>query len=247
MSFGEQVLVQLDRLRRQPYFSGHPLRRVLRQRHVAGPRVQPLAASGVRRRRRQPQIGVGLGGERHRRRLQPPVLRRKRACYQPERILRIAPATRRLLRLYAMQTSRVASRSDTSWHACGGPSGCRIPPLTCQFVAPPAGLEPATRCLEGSRSIQLSYRGGKPFRGAVSAPTSPTILAQHSRIANFAPPSRPEGSAGRGHLVGDGIKGDVVVPDRPAVFEGLQVDLAVQRRRRGGGDRFQVGPSRRAR
>ena len=27
--------------------------------------------------------------------------------------------------------------------------------------APPAGLEPATRCLEGSRSIQLSYRGGQ--------------------------------------------------------------------------------------
>jgi hypothetical protein len=25
--------------------------------------------------------------------------------------------------------------------------------------APPAGLEPATRCLEGSRSLQLSYRG----------------------------------------------------------------------------------------
>ncbi len=28
---------------------------------------------------------------------------------------------------------------------------------TC--MAPRAGLEPATRCLEGSRSIQLSYRG----------------------------------------------------------------------------------------
>ncbi len=27
------------------------------------------------------------------------------------------------------------------------------------YVAPRAGLEPATRCLEGSRSIQLSYRG----------------------------------------------------------------------------------------
>jgi hypothetical protein len=26
-------------------------------------------------------------------------------------------------------------------------------------MAPRAGLEPATRCLEGSRSIQLSYRG----------------------------------------------------------------------------------------
>jgi hypothetical protein len=26
-------------------------------------------------------------------------------------------------------------------------------------LAPRAGLEPATRCLEGSRSIQLSYRG----------------------------------------------------------------------------------------
>ena len=29
-------------------------------------------------------------------------------------------------------------------------------------AVPPAGLEPATRCLEGSRSIQLSYRGGRP-------------------------------------------------------------------------------------
>ena len=27
-------------------------------------------------------------------------------------------------------------------------------PLTCGFAAPPAGLEPATRCLEGSRSIR---------------------------------------------------------------------------------------------
>src|SRR5436190_21174102 len=26
-------------------------------------------------------------------------------------------------------------------------------------TVPPAGFEPATRCLEGSRSIQLSYRG----------------------------------------------------------------------------------------
>ena len=28
-------------------------------------------------------------------------------------------------------------------------------------TAPPAGFEPATRCLEGSRSIPLSYRGSK--------------------------------------------------------------------------------------
>ena len=27
------------------------------------------------------------------------------------------------------------------------------------WVAPLAGFEPATRCLEGSRSIRLSYRG----------------------------------------------------------------------------------------
>ena len=48
-------------------------------------------------------------------------------------------------------------------------SRCRVKwPLTCGFAAPPAGLEPATRCLEGSRSIQLSYRGlDSPYNAAV--------------------------------------------------------------------------------
>ena len=32
-----------------------------------------------------------------------------------------------------------------------GPFGASAPLLTSMFVAPPAGLEPATRCLEGSR------------------------------------------------------------------------------------------------
>src|SRR3954453_7806782 len=32
--------------------------------------------------------------------------------------------------------------------------------VTSTFLAPLARLERATRCLEGSRSIQLSYRGG---------------------------------------------------------------------------------------
>ncbi len=43
-----------------------------------------------------------------------------------------------------------------------GSSGSRhLSPKWPQQV-PPAGLEPATRCLEGSRSIQLSYRGVSP-------------------------------------------------------------------------------------
>jgi hypothetical protein len=51
--------------------------------------------------------------------------------------------------------------------------------MTCAF-APPAGLEPATRCLEGSRSIQLSYRGVSPDAGpsrgyAVSGTTAADI------------------------------------------------------------------------
>src|SRR4051812_24870056 len=32
-------------------------------------------------------------------------------------------------------------------------------PLTSTFAAPPAGLEPATRCLEGSRSIRAELQG----------------------------------------------------------------------------------------
>jgi hypothetical protein len=38
---------------------------------------------------------------------------------------------------------------------------------TCGFaVAPPVGLEPTTRCLEGSRSIHLSYEGGTRNHGS---------------------------------------------------------------------------------
>src|ERR687891_741352 len=43
------------------------------------------------------------------------------------------------------------------WDGRGGED-----PLFAQLdrhVAPPVGLEPTTRCLEGSRSIQLSYGG----------------------------------------------------------------------------------------
>jgi hypothetical protein len=46
---------------------------------------------------------------------------------------------------------------------------------------PPAGLEPATRCLEGSRSLQLSYGGlrreDRPLSGCWSAqrPEPPPI------------------------------------------------------------------------
>ena len=37
----------------------------------------------------------------------------------------------------------------------------RSKPQTSSDLARPAGFEPATRCLEGSRSFQLSY-GGEP-------------------------------------------------------------------------------------
>src|ERR671919_3157069 len=48
------------------------------------------------------------------------------------------------------------------WDGRGGED-----PLFAQLdrhVAPPVGLEPTTRCLEGSRSIQLSYGGMRPSR-----------------------------------------------------------------------------------
>ena len=43
------------------------------------------------------------------------------------------------------------------------------------WVVPPAGLEPATRCLEGSRSIQLSYRGISACGTASRRPRTPAF------------------------------------------------------------------------
>src|ERR671919_2703272 len=50
--------------------------------------------------------------------------------------------------------------------ACAGMverRGCLVCPAR-RHLAPPVGLEPTTRCLEGSRSIQLSYGGMRPSR-----------------------------------------------------------------------------------
>src|SRR6266511_4171978 len=59
---------------------------------------------------------------------------------------------------------------------CYVPSGDACATIPVQRVfAPPAGLEPAARCLEGSRSIQLSYgglarsNGSGRWRGGVAA------------------------------------------------------------------------------
>lgn len=46
---------------------------------------------------------------------------------------------------------------------------------------PPAGLEPATRCLEGSRSIQLSYRGMSDLRSGI--PSAAHTCVQAARVA----------------------------------------------------------------
>src|SRR5207302_252781 len=47
--------------------------------------------------------------------------------------------------------------------------------LTSTFVAPPAGLEPATRCLEGSRSIRAELQGQNciPFFSGFGTSTGP--------------------------------------------------------------------------
>jgi hypothetical protein len=52
--------------------------------------------------------------------------------------------------------------------------------MTCENSAPPAGLEPATRRLEGGRSIQLSYRGlaSVPDQGKVSESSLGRIFAK---------------------------------------------------------------------
>src|SRR5258708_4288569 len=49
-------------------------------------------------------------------------------------------------------------------------------------VATPAGFEPATTCLEGRCSIQLSYGVGGPANAALSHP------ARHSAIARWTWP-----------------------------------------------------------
>src|SRR5205823_1021207 len=68
--------------------------------------------------------------------------------------------------------------------------------VTSTFLAPLARLERATRCLEGSRSIQLSYRGS-----AIDVPTNGPCGHHYGRscgAALFAGADLCDGSDGAG-------------------------------------------------
>src|SRR2546428_426390 len=80
------------------------------------------------------------------------------------------PAVLRPLRPCAIAASGVPFRYGTCVARTSSLVGTyqRAGAVTSTFLAPLARLERATRCLEGSRSIQLSYRG---FGG--NCPTGP--------------------------------------------------------------------------
>ena len=69
------------------------------------------------------------------------------------------------------------------------PTAAAVPPGS----VPPAVFEPATRCLEGSRSIQLSYRGSfLAFYLGFRPPKGPSrVLAQRSFRRQHLKPKGP--------------------------------------------------------
>src|SRR3954464_5206466 len=75
------------------------------------------------------------------------------------------PAVLRPLRPCAIAASGVPFRYGTCVARTSSLVGTyqRAGAVTSTFLAPLARLERATRCLEGSRSIQLSYRGFTPI------------------------------------------------------------------------------------
>src|SRR3954462_6463581 len=89
------------------------------------------------------------------------------------------PAVLRPLRPCANATSGVPFRYGTCVARTSSLVGThqRAGAVTTTFLAPLARLERATRCLEGSRSIQLSYRGS----GAIALTS--VFAAVHPRRA----------------------------------------------------------------
>src|SRR5438270_3256893 len=110
----------------------------------------------------------------------------------------------------------------------GGPPSTGAPDGTS--AAPPAGLEPATRCLEGSRSIQLSYRGGRVGLG----PRATRVAEASAAAAATAPlsvrlirPGRAEPTASVAPVAGHGGGRMSTRSRRPRIVPALTVALVL--------------------